>query len=329
MSNLEKTDIRLGYVPLLDCIAILWAKHQGYFADLGLNVTLIKEASWASLRDRLAFGFLDAAHCLSAMLPAATLGADQLGIPFQTPLILSNSPTAISLSQKLCFELNITADDAPESSANKVAYAIHQHQNIRLAHVFQHSIHHYCLKEWLALADSHTEYKLKLLTLPPPYMVEAISKQLIDGFCVGEPWNIQAELEGLSTTVCSGQQFAPQVANKVFAVTQEWAAQHPKTLNALCQAIIKAQNELQTLESIDDVWDMLIEYNIIRFNCSKFIHVQSFHKIQNIIQNLVPQDVRPKASDFEWMIHQMQKWDNLEINDQKIGMIAKQCIVAI
>ena len=106
MSNLEKTDIRLGYVPLLDCIAILWAKHQGYFADLGLNVTLIKEASWASLRDRLAFGFLDASHCLSAMLPAATLGADQLGIPFQTPLILSNNPTAISLSQKLCFELN-------------------------------------------------------------------------------------------------------------------------------------------------------------------------------------------------------------------------------
>ena len=329
MSNLEKTDIRLGYVPLLDCIAILWAKHQGYFADLGLNVTLIKEASWASLRDRLAFGFLDAAHCLSAMLPAATLGADQLGIPFQTPLILSNNPTAISLSQKLCFELNITADDAPEISAKKVAYAIHQHQNIRLAHVFQHSIHHYCLKEWLALADSHAAHKLKLLTLPPPYMVEAISKQLIDGFCVGEPWNIQAELEGLSTTVCSGQQFAPQVANKVFAVTQEWAAQHPNTLNALCQAIIKAQNELQTLESIDDVWDMLIEYNIIRFNCSKFIHVQSFYKILNIIQNLVPQDVRPKASDFEWMIHQMQKWDNLEIDDQKIETIAKQCIVSI
>lgn len=48
---------------------------------------------------------------------------------------------------------------------------------------------------------------------------------------------------------------------------------------------------------------MLIEYNIIRFNCSKFIHVQSFYKILNIIQNLVPQDVRPKASDFEWMIH--------------------------
>lgn len=329
MSNLEKTDIRLGYVPLLDCIAILWAKHQGYFADLGLNVTLIKEASWASLRDRLAFGFLDAAHCLSAMLPAATLGADQLGIPFQTPLVLSNSQTAISLSQKLCFDLKITAEDTPESSAIKIATMIHQQQNIRLAHVFQHSIHHYCLKEWLALADAQAALKLKLLTLPPPYMVEAISRHLIDGFCVGEPWNIQAELEGLSTTICSSQQFAPQIANKVFAVTQEWATQHPNTLKALCQAIIKAQNDLQAIESIDDVWEILIEYNIIRFNCSKFIHVQSFHKIQNIIHNLVPQDVSPKASDFEWIIHQMHKWDNLELSDENIEQIAKQCIVAI
>lgn len=329
MSNLEKTEIRLGYVPLLDCIAILWAKHQGYFAEVGLNVTLIKEASWASLRDRLAFGFLDAAHCLSAMLPAATLGSDQLGIPFQTPLVLSNDQTSISLSQKLCFELNITAYDAPESSAKKIATMLRQQQNIRLAHVFQHSIHHYCLKEWLALADAQAAHTLKLLTLPPPYMVEAISKQLIDGFCVGEPWNIQAELEGLSTTICASQQFAPQIANKVFAVTQEWAIQHPNTLNALCQAIIKAQNDLKMIEEIDDVWKILIDYNIIRFNCSQFIHVQSFHKIQNIIQNLAPEDVSPKASDFEWIIHQMQKWDKLEVSDEKIKQIAKQCIVTL
>lgn len=329
MSNLEKTDIRLGYVPLLDCIAILWAKHQGYFADLGLNVTLVKEVSWASLRDRLAFGLLDVAHCLSAMLPAATLGSDQLGIPFQTPLILSNNPTSISLSQKLCFDLNITAHDSPESSAKKMTYAIHQQQNIRLAHVFQHSIHHYCLKEWLALADLQIAQKHKLLTLPPPYMVEAISKQMIDGFCVGEPWNIQAEIEGLSTTICSSQQFIPEIANKVFAVTQEWATQHPNTLHALCQAIAKAQNDLRSLESIEDIWEILIEYNIIRFNCSESVHVQEFRKIINIIQNLVPHDTHPKASDFEWMIHQMQKWDNLEVNDQKIETIAKQCIVSL
>ncbi len=68
MSKLEKTQLQLGYIPLLDCIALLWAKQQGFFEEVDLEVTLVKEASWASLRDRLAFGLLDAVHCLSAML---------------------------------------------------------------------------------------------------------------------------------------------------------------------------------------------------------------------------------------------------------------------
>jgi NitT/TauT family transport system ATP-binding protein len=82
MSSLEKSELQLGYIPLLDCIALLWAKQRGLFEAVGLNVTLTKEASWASLRDRLAFGLLDAAHCLSAMLPAAAIGADQIGQRF-------------------------------------------------------------------------------------------------------------------------------------------------------------------------------------------------------------------------------------------------------
>ena len=80
LEKVEKTELQLGYIPLLDCVALLWAKHRGFFDDAGLDVTLVKEASWASLRDRLAFGLLDAAHCLSAMLPAAAVGADQIGI---------------------------------------------------------------------------------------------------------------------------------------------------------------------------------------------------------------------------------------------------------
>lgn len=107
MAQLEKSQLHLGYIPLLDCVALLWAKQRGFFEEVGLDVSLVKEASWASLRDRLAFGFLDAAHCLSAMLPTAALAQDQLGIPLQTPLVLSYNSAFISLSQKLCYALDI------------------------------------------------------------------------------------------------------------------------------------------------------------------------------------------------------------------------------
>lgn len=327
MSNLEKTDIRLGYVPLLDCIAILWAKHQGYFSDLGLNVTLIKEASWASLRDRLAFGFLDAAHCLSAMLPAASIGTDQIGIPFQSPLVLSVNRAFISLNQKLCFDLDISQQDNAKQSSEKIVHAIKQKQIVNLAHVFKHSIHHYCLKEWLALSDEAVAHSAKLLTFPPPFMVTAIAKHTIDGFCVGEPWNIQAEIQGFSHVIAESKTIIPEVADKVLAVTQEWAEQHPETLKAIVSAIVKAQNDLQNMQSIEDVWEILIEYNIIQFDCSNTIHVQEFQKIQNIIRNFVQQDVTPKAADFEWIIRQMQKWDHLEIADADIALLAQQCIV--
>jgi len=326
MHNLEKTELQIGYIPLLDCVAILWAKQRGFFADAGLNVELLKEPSWASLRDRLAFGFMDAAHCLSAMLPAAALGTDQLGIPLQTPLVLSTNQAYISLSQSLCFELGIQPEDDAAHIAKKLINA-HQQRPIQLAHVFHASIHHYCLREWLALADPILAKNIQLSTLPPPYMVEAISQQQIDGFCVGEPWNTQAELQGYSKILLSGQRVIPQVADKVLAVTAEWAAQHPNTLNAMTSAIQRAQAELQHLEDVHAVWQMLNEAGIIQFPCSAQVHVERYYFIQNIIRSLVDEaSAQPQVQDFVWLTEQMLKWDALDVPEVESTTVSQRCI---
>lgn len=325
MNMLEKTDIQLGYIPLLDSLAILWANHNGYFKEQGLNVVLVKEPSWASLRDRLAFGFLDAAHCLSAMLPAAATGKDQLGIPLQTSLVLSTNQAFISLSQKLCFDLNISSSDCAKDVAIKVVQAIQQGQELKLAHVFKQSIHHYCLREWLAMADETIAKNLSLSTLPPPYMVDAISAQLIDGFCVGEPWNMQAAIQGYSHIVAQGNEIVPPIADKVLATTHEWAQQNPLTLTALKKAIQRAQQDLDQLENLDSIWQMLEDSGIIRFECSNMIHVNEYHKIQNIIRCLGVQH-EPSANDFEWILKQMQKWENLKLDQAEIERIVGRCI---
>ncbi|MBH2002123.1 MAG: ABC transporter substrate-binding protein [Moraxellaceae bacterium] len=327
MSSLEKTELQLGYIPLLDCIALLWAKQRGFFDEVGLNVTLTKEASWASLRDRLAFGLLDTAHCLSAMLPAAAIGADQIGIQLQTPLVLSENRAFISLSQKLCYQLGIKQQDSVNISAKKLVEYIKLGHYVSLGHVFKHSIHHYCLREWLALADPELAHSIHVKTLPPPYMVEALSNHLIDGFCVGEPWNTQAELQGLSQIVCSSQDIIPNVADKVLAVTQEWAQQHPNTLIALTSAIIKAQQELRILEDFAPVWELLVEFEVIQFNCSPNIHVEKYFTIQNIIRNFVQNSAMPKVTDFEWLFQQMQKWNNSPISSIQYTNEAQSCLL--
>ncbi len=86
-------------------------------------------------------------------------------------------------------------------ASKKLVQALQQNGSINLAYVYKYSIHHYCLKEWLALTDPQLAKNIQLMTSPPPSMVKGIAEQVFDGFSVGDPWNIQAKLEGYSFMV--------------------------------------------------------------------------------------------------------------------------------
>ncbi len=185
------------------------------------------------------------------MPPAAAIGEDQLGISLQTSLVLSTSRAFISLSQKLCWDFEISEQNKPAESAAKLAAAIKSG-----AQVFKQSIHHYCLRESLALADDALAKNCSLSALPPPYMVNAISAQQIVGFCAGEPWNIQAQIQGYSWVIAGSKQIIPEVADNVLALTQEWVKLYPEALTAIETAIQLAQHDLKTLSCLDQVWQM-------------------------------------------------------------------------
>lgn len=328
MSVLEKQEINIGYIPLLDCVAILWADKQGYFEELGLTVNLYQEASWASLRDRLAYGFLDAAHCLSAMLPAAALGQDHIQVQLQTPLVLSLNHAFISLRQNLCHQFGITSDDDVLTSSAKLTRALTQDAQVKFAYVYKYSIHHYCLKEWLALSDLNIAKKVQMQTTPPPFMVKGLATHVFDGFCVSEPWNLQAQIEGHSFIIGSSAQIIPEVADKVLAITQEWGNQYPNTLQAMVNAIRKAQLDLKSSTDLSAVWQLLKEHKIIQFDCNPEKHVSAYHKIEWILQNFVHDDAHPQVDDFIWLIEQMQKWENIQVSDQEKIKVAKSCIIS-
>ena len=260
------------------------------------------------------------------MLPAAALGTDQLQVALQTPLVLSVNQAFISLRQDLCYELGIQPGDDEQSTSKKLVQALQQNHPINLAYVYKYSIHHYCLKEWLALTDPQLAKNIQLMTSPPPFMVKGISEQVFDGFCVGEPWNIQAKLEGYSFIVAASQNVIPKVADKVLAMTQEWAEQHPFTVEAMVKAVQKAQDDLKQRSDLSEVWDMLVDFQIIQFECSAQRHVYDFHKIKNIIRNFVGESAEPKVDDFIWLLQQMQKWENLDLSEDDQLQIAQSCI---
>ena len=84
-----KQDLRIGFLPLTDCAVLVAALERGFFEKYGLHVTLQREVSWANIRDRVAFGELDAAHMLAPMPLAATLGTTVWGFRCKQPSALA------------------------------------------------------------------------------------------------------------------------------------------------------------------------------------------------------------------------------------------------
>src|ERR1041385_4718276 len=104
--NLPKTNaaektLRLGFVPLADCAPLVMAHELGLFNKYGLRVVLNRELGWATVRDKIIHGELDAAHALAAMPVAATLGLGSIKCDCLTALVLNLHGNAVTLSNDL------------------------------------------------------------------------------------------------------------------------------------------------------------------------------------------------------------------------------------
>ena len=71
---LEKKDLKVGFIPITCATPIIMAAPMGFYAKNGLNVEVIKTAGWAVIRDKTINKEYDAAHMLSPMPLAITMG---------------------------------------------------------------------------------------------------------------------------------------------------------------------------------------------------------------------------------------------------------------
>lgn len=238
-------DLTLGFIPLTDCAPLVVAKARGFFAEEGLEVALSREASWATIRDKVAFGALDGAHMLAPMALAST-GLE--GGSMLVPLALNQNGSAITVSTRLAAMMNEAepgALAAPLVTAGALAavVALRRGQGappLTFAVVFPHSMHNYFLRYWLAQAGIDPDRDVRLVVTPPPRMVEHLRAGEIDGFCVGAPWNAAAVDEGLGESLIKASQFWPGGPDKVFGVTDAWVAGHGDELRAALRALIRA-----------------------------------------------------------------------------------------
>lgn len=243
-----KTHLKLGIMRLTDCAPLVIAKERGFFASEGVHVELVREASWATVRDKVAAGVLDGAQMLAAMPLAASLGLGGISRAVIAPLSLDLNGNAVTISNDLFQQIaGLTSGGNPDAmgTANALKQLIDagkqkERAPYTFATVFPFSTHNYELRYWLAAAGINPDEDLNLITIPPPQMVSQLEAGKIDGFCVGEPWNSLAVQRGAGVMAVTNYEIWNNAPEKVFAVNRDWAEAHPETLQAVIRALIRS-----------------------------------------------------------------------------------------
>lgn len=238
--------LRVGFMPLIDCAPIVVAHEQGFAAAEGLVLELHRETSWANIRDRVFLGHFDAAHMLAPMAIAARLGIGHVRTPLIAPWVMTQGGNSVAVAPA-----TFAADDDwglpgdPVASGRALARIVAARaqsgaEPLTLAAVHPFSCHHYELCHWLEAAGIDPDRDVRMVVVPPPHMVEALSAGSVDIVCVGAPWTARAVEAGVGRLLVPGAALWPSVPEKVLAVREDRAERRPELLAALLRALDRA-----------------------------------------------------------------------------------------
>ncbi len=242
----EVRDMRFGIIALTDCSSIVMAHELGYFSKFGINSVISKEASWAVIRDKLSLGENQATHMLIGMPLASTMGLAGSPVkPMVVPWLLNRNGQAITLNNKL----KAAGIRQPAQLKPLVDKAKAAGDPLTFAMTFPPGTHAMWIRYWLASGGINPDRDVNLITIPPPQMVANMKVDKMDGFCVGEPWNVRAIQDGIGYTVTTTQAMWKDHPEKVCAFTEEFAAKNPKTVKAVLKALHLASVDLDKMEN--------------------------------------------------------------------------------
>lgn len=314
MADLERTKIKVGFIPIIDCAAIVLAEELGAYERQGLEVEIRREVSWANVRDKLALGVLDASHILAPLPLALTLGIDSVSVPMINAMTLQVNGNGLTLSAKLWHEMeevapDLVGDGAPLDARALAAVVARRKAAgaapIVLASVFPYSVQNYMLRLWLSSGGVDPDRDVCLTVVPPPHTVAYMSGGVIDGYCVGEPWNQQAQALGIGRIALTGPDIWRGMPEKVLGTTEAWANRHPNTLLALVKALIEACLWLDEPSNRAEAARVLSSPRYLNTPVevmSRTLELPGFHVFQRDAANF------PWRSHADWFLAQMVRW---------------------
>ncbi|TAF53935.1 MAG: ATP-binding cassette domain-containing protein, partial [Oscillatoriales cyanobacterium] len=330
--GLEKVNISLGFVPLAACAPLAIAKEKGLFEKHGLDeVSLVRETSWRGIADGIGGGYLDAAQMPSGMPSWMTVGGwKNMPTSVLTSLVLARNGNAITLSKVLYDNGVQTAEDLKQyllkSKDRRHIFGV----------VHSASMHNLLLRYWLAGHGIHPDHDVQIETIPPAQMLVDLRSRSIDGYCVGEPWNLRAASDGVGFTIATDLELWQGHPGKVLGVREDWANAYPNTHIALIKALLEAcqycadpanQTEIQTLLSDRAYVGVPAEYIELGDPKSRvcsidkpmeYAHHQFFGEGVN----------RPSRTETLWIMTQQARWGDVPFPRNWMEILERTCRIS-
>jgi NitT/TauT family transport system ATP-binding protein len=257
--------LRIGFIPLVDASALIVAVDKGFTAAEGLDVTLVREVSWSNVRDKLNIGLFDAAHLLAPVAIASSLGLAQVKVPIVAPFTLGVNGNAITVSPALHAAIMKEIEGNPVdpmATAKALARVVTARRKagkdpLTFGMTFPFSTHNYQLRFWMAAGGIDPDEDVRLVVLPPPYMVDSLANGHVDAFCVGAPWNSVAVDFGVGHILHFVSDILARAAEKVLAVREHWSRENPLILAKLIRAHGRAADFIEDPAHREEVSQIL------------------------------------------------------------------------
>ena len=332
------TALHIGFIPLVDAAALIVAVDKGFAAAEGLDVTLAREVSWSNVRDKLNIGLFDAAHLLAPVAIASSLGVAHVKVPILAPFNLALNGNAITVSLALHAAILDELDGDrfdPMATARALARVValrrkNGQEPLTFAMTFPFSTHNYQLRFWMAAGGVDPDEDVRLVVLPPPFMVDSLASGQVDGFCVGAPWNSVAVDRGVGHIVHFVSDILIRAAEKVLAVRQNWAERHPDTLAGLVRATQRAADFVERADNRDEVVSLLaqpervgVDADLIRRTLEGRLKVSpdgTMRESGNYLLVGREHASRPDPAQAAWLYAQMVRWGQAPFSGEALKM---------
>jgi NitT/TauT family transport system ATP-binding protein len=318
--------LTIGFLPLVDACLPILAHEHGFAQAEGLALSFVRDVSWATVLDRLLYGHSDAAHLLAPLAIATTLGRGRPAHPLAAPFVLGLNGNAITLRSDLAAK--IAPGDAlgdPREVGARLAGEVRAlaaaGNKLRFGVVHRYSSHNYMLRYWLAACGVRPDEDVEIVTVPPPFVADALASGEIDGSCVGEPWNSVAVQRGVGAIVLATAQVWRRGVEKVLAAREEVLDARRPAFEALIRAMRKAGQHFVDPANWQENAAILARPEYVGADPELILHAISDRLVLRrggepveysdfMFQHREAANF-PWVSQAQWLYGQMVRWDRL------------------